>query len=324
MFRKTLKPLEKILSDTGLKKNEIDEIVLVGGSTRIPKIQQLVKEFFNGKEPNRGVNPDEAVAMGAAIQACIIGDHCGAGVNVPLPIDATSLSLGIETVGEIFTKIIEKNTNFPVIKSKIFSTHQDNQDSVMIKIFQGERAMVKDNIKLGEFLLSGIPPQPRGVPQIKVQFEIDVNGLLNVEAFDEASGNKKSLEIKKDGLNLDEETIRMMMEEAKEREEEDKKILKRTNAKNQFESSIYSLKNKVYDKKEELNEDDYDSLMELVNENIEWLDDNMDNAEYDDFIEKQQEFDEIVGQIFSNSGYHDQDHSNDDNSGYDYTDHEDL
>ena len=192
----------------------------------------------------------------------------------------------------------------------------------MIKIFQDERAMVKDNLKLGEFLLSGILSQPRGIPQIEVKFEIDVNGLLNVEAFDKSTGNKKSLEIKKDGLNLDEETIRMMMEEAKEREEDDKKILKRTNAKNQFESSVYSLKNKVYDKKEELNENDYDSLMELINENIEWLDDNMDNAEYDDFIEKQQEFDEIMGQIFGQ--YHNQDHSNDDNSGYDYTDHEDL
>eukprot|EP00486_Rosalina_sp_Unknown_P008153 CAMPEP_0201591540 /NCGR_PEP_ID=MMETSP0190_2-20130828/189685_1 /ASSEMBLY_ACC=CAM_ASM_000263 /TAXON_ID=37353 /ORGANISM="Rosalina sp." /LENGTH=454 /DNA_ID=CAMNT_0048049919 /DNA_START=1094 /DNA_END=2458 /DNA_ORIENTATION=+ len=387
LFRKTLKPLEQILNDSGMKKNEIDEIVLVGGSTRIPKIQQLVKDFFNGKEPNRGVNPDEAVAMGAAIQACIIGDHCG-DVDVPLPIDATSLSLGIETVGEVFTKIIEKNTNFtvlpidatslslgietvgevftkiiekntnfPVTKSKIFSTHQDNQENVMIKIFQGERAMVVDNIKLGEFLLSGIPKQPRGTPQIEVRFEIDVNGLLNVEAFEKSTGNKQSLTIKKDGLNLDEETIRMMMEEAMKREEEDKILLQRVNAKNQFEGSVYSLKNKLYDKKDELDEDNYETLNELISESIEWLDDNQDTAEYDDFIEKQQEFDEIVGtlnelisesiewlddnqdtaeyddfiekqqefdeivgQIFGQ--YHDQDHN--ENSGHDYSDHEDL
>ena len=308
------------MTDSGLKKNEIDEVVLVGGSTRIPKIQKLVRDFFNGKEPNRGINPDEAVAMGAAIQACIIGNHCGDDVEPPITIGATSLSLGIETVGEIFTKIIEKNTNFPVTKSKIFSTHSDNQDSVLIKIFQGERAMVKDNIKLGEFLLSGIPPQPRGVPQIEVKFEIDVNGLLDVEAFDKSSGNKESLTIKKDGLNLDEETIRMMMEEALKREEEDKLMIERINAKNNFESSVYGLKNKLYDKKDEMDESDYDQLIELVNESIEWLDDNINDAEYDDFIEKQHEFDEIVGQIFAQ--YHHQDHNQ--HSGDDYSDHEGL
>ena len=320
LFRKTLKPLEQILSDSGLNKNDIDEIVMVGGSTRIPKIQELIKNFFNGKELNRGINPDEAVAIGASIQAAVIGNHYGE--PVPPVIDATSLSLGIETVGGLFNKIIEKNTNFPIDKSKIFSTHQDNQESVMIQIFQGESSLTKRNRKLGEFMLSGIPSQPRGVPQIEVKFGIDVDGLLQVQAFERSSkGNKQSLVITTDRLNLDETTIKRMKKEAEEREEEDKLTAKRINAKNQFENSIYSLKNKLYDKKEEIDEGGYESLMDLYQEMSEWFDDNQDTAEYDDFVEKQQEFDEIVGQIF---GRYDGNNDMDDQYDDDYFDHEDL
>ena len=210
LFRKTLKPLEQVLKDSGLKKNDIDEIVLVGGSTRIPKIQQLVKDFFNGKELNRGINPDEAVAYGASIQGAMLGDHWGS--KGPLIIDAAGLSLGIETVGGIMTKVIERGTNYPVEKSKVFSTHQDNQENVEIKIFQGERAETKNNRLLGKFMLNDIPPKSRGVPQIEVKFQIDANGLLQVEAYEKSvgDGSRKSITIKRDDHNLSEGILKRL------------------------------------------------------------------------------------------------------------------
>jgi len=318
LFRKTLKPLEQILKDSGLKKNEIDEVVLVGGSTRIPKIQQMVKDFFNGKELNRGVNPDEAVGIGASIQAAIIGDHWD-GKDI-LVIDAAGLSFGIETVGGIMTKIIPRNTPFPVSKSQIFSTHQDNQDSVLIKIFQGERAETKNNRFLGEFMLSGIPPKPRGIPQIEVRFEMDANGILQVEAYEKSigDGHKQSLTITRDSHNLSEDEINRIVAEFEKFAADDEEILKRTEAKNKLESSVFGLKSKLYDKKDEMDGNDYDELMELCTEMSQWIDDNADSAEYDDFIEKQQEFDEIVQQTF---GQYQDSHGNHDN---DHFDHEDL
>ncbi|KAJ5074237.1 endoplasmic reticulum chaperone bip [Anaeramoeba ignava] len=218
LFRKTLNPVQLVLQDSKLQKHEIDDIVLVGGSTRIPKIQQLLKDFFNGKTFNQDINPDEAVAYGAAIQGHVLSDDLE---NTVFWDPLAVLSLGIETVGGVMTKIIHRNTLVPTKKSKIFTTSQDNQDRILIKIFEGERGMTKDNYLLGEFELSGIPPARRGVPQIEVTFLIDPNGILSVSAQDKATGNSESIKITNENERLSEEEIYQLIEEARKYEEED-------------------------------------------------------------------------------------------------------
>ena len=294
-----MKPVQQVLKDADLQKEEIHEIVLVGGSTRIPKIQQLVKDFFNGKEPSRGINPDEAVAYGAAVQAGVLSGVTGSQEIRLLCVN--ELTLGIETVGGAMTKLISRNSLMPRKRSQIFSTAANNQPVVTIQLYEGERPMTKDNHLLGKFDLTGIPPAPRGVPQIEVTFEIDVNGILRVSAEDKGSGNKEAITITNDQNRLTPEDIERMVNEAERYAEEDKKVKERVESRNELESYAYSLKNQVSDKEKlgaKLSQEDTDTIMKAVDDAIEWLDSNQD-AETEEYKERKKTLEEAVNPIIS-------------------------
>jgi len=269
LFKKTLVPVQTVLDDASFKKSDVDEIVLVGGSTRIPKVQQLIKEFFNGKEPNRGINPDEAVAYGAAVQGGILGGQATDETKDLLFIDVTPLTLGIETVGGVMTKIINRGTVIPSKKTQTFTTYQDQQATVTIAVYEGERALVKDNHMLGKFDLNGIPPAPRGVPQIDVTFEIDENSILTVSAHEKGTDKKETISITNDKGRLTKDEIEAMIADAEKFADEDAAVKAKIDSRHQLENYIYQMRNTIEDGEklaDKLDEDDKATINEAISE----------------------------------------------------------